>query len=307
MEEYDIYARVTPEHKLRVVSSLKDLGYIVAVTGDGVNDAPALKKADIGVAMGITGTDVSKEASDMILTDDNFHSIVNAIEEGRIVYANIQKFVTYLLSVNIAEILIILIAVLSNWSLPLVAVQILWINLVTDGLPALALSLDPPEKNMMQKKPRKLNENIITKNLLMLIMISNAVVTATVLLLFKYYLQFNYLAKAQTIAFTTIVLAELIIVYLNRKLFDMPIFKSNKYLLGAVISSLLLQLAIIYSPLNKFFKIVPLSIVDWYYIIGSLIIMVIVLFIIDTIIKTYNKQEEGIKKSLLSTKLEFSR
>lgn len=302
VEKFDIFARVTPEHKLRIVSALKELGYIVAVTGDGVNDAPALKKADIGIAMGITGTDVSKEASDMVLTDDNFHSIVNAVEEGRIVYANIQKFVSYLLSVNIAEILIVLIPVLGGLPLPLLAIQILWINLVTDGLPALALSLDPPEKNIMSKTPRKLNESIISKDLLTLIIISNIVVASGVLLLFNYYVDLGDIKKAQTIAFTTLVLAELVIVYLIRKVFDIPLLKSNKYLFSAVISSLLLQLTVIYTPLNKLFKVTTLNIQDWIFIVFSLIAISICFLIVEQIIKIYEKQHEGIKKHLLDIK-----
>ncbi len=299
VENYDIYARVTPEHKLRIVTALKELGYIVAVTGDGVNDAPALKKADIGIAMGITGTDVSKEASDMILTDDNFNSIVNAVEEGRIVYANIQKFVSYLLSVNIAEILIILIPILSGLPLPLIAIQILWMNLVTDGLPALALSVDPPEKNIMKKKPRKPTDSLITKELFTLIIISNIVVTAGVLLLYYYYIGLGSIIKAQTVAFTTIVLVELIRVYLIRKYFDIPLFKSNKYLFMAVFSSLVLQLIVIYTPLNKFFKVVSLSITDLLWILVALIGMSIAFIISEIVIKAYEKQHGGIRENLL--------
>ena len=162
VDEIVIYARVNPEHKIKIVTALKKRGHIAAMTGDGVNDAPALKKADIGVSMGITGTDVAKEASDMILLDDNFASIVNAVEEGRGVYDNIRKYFSYLISGNIGEVLIILLSIIFGWPLPMTATQILLINLVTDGLPAVALSSDPYEPNAMSRKPRKQKETIYT-------------------------------------------------------------------------------------------------------------------------------------------------
>src|SRR3989344_6005034 len=163
VEDIAIYARVNPEHKIKIVDALKKRGHIVAMTGDGVNDAPALKKADIGIGMGITGTDVAKEASAMILTDDNFASIVNAIEEGRGIYDNIKKFVEYLLSTNFAEVLTIFTAIMLGLPLPVIAIMILWINLLTDGIPALALSVDPADPNIMEKKPRAKDERIISK------------------------------------------------------------------------------------------------------------------------------------------------
>jgi Ca2+-transporting ATPase len=163
VETIDVYARVSPEHKLRVVTAMQANGYIVAMTGDGVNDAPALKKADIGIAMGITGTDVTKEAAAMILTDDNFASIVAAVEEGRGVFGNIKKYLMYLLSSNIGEIGLMAGSALLGLPLPLTAVQILFVNLATDGLPALALSVDPPEKDLMKRKPRNPHTGIFTR------------------------------------------------------------------------------------------------------------------------------------------------
>jgi magnesium-transporting ATPase (P-type) len=154
------FARVSPEHKLRLVKALQSQGHIAAMTGDGVNDAPALKQADIGVAMGITGTDVSKGAADMVLTDDNFASIVAAVEEGRVIYDNIRKFVRYVLSSNVSEILVMFIALLAGLKLPLLAIQILWINLVTDGLPAIAMGFEPAEAGVMKRKPRPMSESI---------------------------------------------------------------------------------------------------------------------------------------------------
>ena len=165
VESVVICARVSPEHKVRILSALKKRGHVVAMTGDGVNDAPALKRSDIGIAMGITGTDVAKEASDMVLTDDNFASIVNAVEEGRGIYSTIKQFVQYTLSSNFGEILVIFLAILIGWPLPLIAIQILWVNLLTDGLPGLALGLDPFSKDIMKRPPRKRDEEIMSKTL----------------------------------------------------------------------------------------------------------------------------------------------
>jgi len=259
--ETTVFARVNPEHKMRIIGALKDKGHVVAMTGDGVNDAPALKKADIGIAMGITGTDVAKESSEIILADDNFASIVSAVEEGRGIYDNIVKSIAYLLSGNIAEVLIILIAVLLFKPLPLLATQLLWINIVSDGLPALALSFDPAERGIMHKKPRNPREGIMSKNIIFIIAAMNILIASSVLLLFNSYLS-ESTQKAQTVAFTAVVLYELLMAYTIRTQYKLNIF-SNKWLQIAVATAFLLQLIIIYSPLNIFFHSVPLNLIDW--------------------------------------------
>jgi len=271
VEDVAIYARVNPEHKIKIVDALKKKGHIVAMTGDGVNDAPALKKSDIGIAMGITGTDVSKEASHMILTDDNFASIVNAVEEGRGIYDNIKKFVEYLLSSNLGEVLTIFIAIILSPlfanSLPLLPIQILWINLVTDGLPALALSVEPMEKDIMARKPRNPKEKIVSKPIITRMMVVGLVMMLGTLFLFKFYKPELDLKYAQTMAFTTLMMFQMFNVLNcrseNKSLFSLGVFK-NRYLIGAIIISMLLQLVAIYTPLNEwFFKTIPLSLFDW--------------------------------------------
>jgi Ca2+-transporting ATPase len=275
-----IYARVNPEHKIRIVKILKEKGHIVAMTGDGVNDAPALKKADIGVAMGIAGTDVAKESSDMILTDDNFASIVNAVEEGRGIYDNIKKFINYLLSSNMGEILVILLASLLGMPLPLTAIQLLWLNLVTDGLPAIALGVDPAEKNIMKKKPRDPKENIMNKEMIASIVTVGILIAAASLYLF--HLNLADIIKAQTIVFTSLVVFEIVRLQVIRSNYKTGVF-ANRYLILAVLSSIGLQLAVIYTPLNTFFKTVPLSMIDWVYILTASLSLIALNFILKTV------------------------
>jgi Ca2+-transporting ATPase len=267
VEGIGIYARVDPRHKVKILDALKKKGHVVAMTGDGVNDAPALKEADIGVSMGITGTDVAKEASDMILTDDNFSSIVNAVEEGRGIYDNIKKFVNYLLSANVGEVLVIFLSIVMGMGAPLIAIQILWINLVTDGLPALALGVDPASPRIMERKPRNPKQHILTKNTTLNILVVGILMSIACLVLFKKYYLVD-LIKAQTVVFTTLVVLEIARVYMIRSQYNIGVF-SNKFLILAILSSMLLHLIVLYTPLNVFFKTVPLGITEWIYIIGA--------------------------------------
>jgi len=273
IDDINIFARVDPEHKLRIVEALKKKGHIVAVTGDGINDAPALKIADIGIAMGVTGTDVAKEASDIILLDDNFASIVNAIEEGRGVYDNIRKFVNYLLSSNFAEILVIFLAMvilapLFGLGLPLAPIHILWINLVTDGLPAVALGVDPYQKEIMKRKPRSYTEPIINKDIFISILTLGLIIALAALFLFWFYRN-SIPGKAQTMVFTAIVVFELVRLHMIRAHYHLTIF-SNRYLLAAIGISLALQMILLYVPfLAETFAIVPLGLLDWAWIVAA--------------------------------------
>ncbi|WP_379153230.1 calcium-translocating P-type ATPase, SERCA-type [Paenibacillus sp. sgz5001063] len=266
-----VYARVSPEHKLRIVKSLQRHGHVVAMTGDGVNDAPAIKAADIGISMGITGTDVTKEASALILGDDNFSTIVAAIEEGRNIYENIRKFIRYLLASNVGEILTMFFAMMLGLPLPLVPIQILWVNLVTDGLPAMALGVDQAEKDLMEHKPRGSKENIFARRLGWKIISRGLLIGLCTLAAFWLTLRIDpnspqQLIRAQSVAFATLVMAQLIHVFdcrSSRSVFHRNPFQ-NKYLVLAVLSSVLLMLAVMYLPvLQPVFKTVPLSFREW--------------------------------------------
>ena len=184
IEDTDVFARVSPEHKMRIVDALQANDEIVAMTGDGVNDAPAIKRADIGVAMGITGTDVAKETADMVLTDDNYASIVAAVEQGRVIYSNIRKFVFFLLSSNVAEIMIIFLATLAGLPAPLTAIQLLWLNLITDGAPALALAMEKGDPDIMDQKPRAKSEPIVNRSMGVGIIVQTITQTGAVLTAF---------------------------------------------------------------------------------------------------------------------------
>ncbi len=261
----NIFARVSPEHKVRLIDAVRANGNIAAMTGDGVNDAPSLKHADIGIAMGITGTDVSKEASDMILTDDNFASIVRAVSEGRTIYANIRKVVGFLLSCNIGEILIILFAMLFDLPVPLVAIQLLAINLITDAFPAFALGMEKEEPGTMERKPRDPNEPIVNKKMAVAVVIQSMALAAGTLGSFLYGLYVHdSLEVARTACFLTLVLGELLRAYSARSettsIVKMKIFE-NGYLNKCVLLSVLFVLASVYVPfLNPVFSTVALTV-----------------------------------------------
>lgn len=281
LREISVFARVSPEHKLRLVNLLKGQGEVVAMTGDGVNDAPALKRADIGVAMGITGTEVTKETAAMILADDNFASLVAAVEEGRAIFDNIKKYLIFLLSCNFAEILTLTGAIFLNLPLPLLALQILWINLITDGLPALALGVDPKAPDVMHRPPRPPQEGVFTRSVTVLLVVISVHLTLVLLPLFAYYVLVNprglsdpaqILILAQTMVFITFILAELMNAFNCRSeihsLFSVG-FLSNRFLVASVLFSLGIMVAVIHwQPLTILFHTRPLGLKDWLLAIG---------------------------------------
>jgi Ca2+-transporting ATPase len=282
VENIVIYARVSPEHKMRIVKAWKAKGHIVAMTGDGVNDAPALKLSDIGVSMGITGTEVTKEASDMVLADDNFASIVKAVKEGREIYDNIKKYLTYLLRCNVMEILVMFIVMVGvpylagsaeyepDSVVALTAIQLLWVNLTTDGLPALALGVDPGDPDLMDRKPRNPNESVFTRDVK--IYLTAMPILMTVLLLIGYLMYQPWLGKEELLSARTQLLTAMIIMELvnaiSARSLKYPVFKvgvfKNKFLWYAILSSLGLQLLVLYTPgLHQLFDVKPPGVQDW--------------------------------------------
>lgn len=264
-----VYARVSPQHKVRIVNALRENGEVAAMTGDGVNDAMALKKADIGVAMGITGTDVAKNTADLILTDDNFATIVTAVEEGRIIYSNIKKFVFFLLSCNIGEILLVFVSILFNLPVPLRAIQLLWLNLVTDSFPALALGVEKGDPDVMDMPPREPNRPILDKDMLKGIAFQSIAVAAAALLAYRWGLKTypNDIDKARTITFTTLILAELLRAFSSRSrrhtLFKIGFF-TNMTLVYATLLSFGLLLVVLYVPFMKdIFYTFAIGLKDW--------------------------------------------
>ena len=265
-DKVGVYTRVTPEHKLKIIQALRDNNHVIAMTGDGVNDGPALKSADIGIAIG-SGTDVAKEASDMILMDDNFSSIVKAVEEGRVIYDNIKKFVNYLLSSNLGEVMVLLMAALFGWPLPLLALQILWINLITDGLPALALGVDPGNPGVMAERPRRITDKIMGKQMNFNVAFMGVLIASGTLFMFHLYRDAD-IRLARTIAFTTLVVLEIVRVQLIRMSHHERFF-SNRWLVAALALSLAMQLAVIYTPLSGLFHTAPLEVRHWIYILAT--------------------------------------
>ena len=287
-----VFARVSPEHKLQIVEALQQLGHVVAMTGDGVNDAPALKKADIGIAMGIKGTEVAKENADMVITDDNFSSIVGAVEQGRIIYGNILRFLHYLLSCNFSEILTVFMALMIGWPLPLVALQILWLNLITDIFPAFALALEPSSPDAMHRAPRDPQEPLLTRGFVGLIAWQGVLLAAVTLAAFGIGLYWHGtegegLRRATTMAFMTLALAQVFHAFdarsQNRSLFTRRLF-TNGWLWGAVAICLLLQAAAVYLPLfQKVLHTVPPTTLEWAVIASCSLLPVAVVELVKVI------------------------
>ena len=275
VESISVYARVNPEHKIRIVMALKKHGHQVAMTGDGVNDAPAIKAADIGIAMGITGTDAAKEAADLILLDDKFLTIINAIEEGRGIFDNVRKFVNFLISCNIAEVLAILFGILFFNNLLLTAAQLLFINIVTDGLPAIALGSDPTRSDALQAKPSRFQEAILTKRVWFEIFIFGFIMTALLLVQYWYNHTHESTLAAVSAAFTAMVVYELVRLVDIRTDYKIKWF-SNPMLTVSMLISLLLQFSVLYVPfLASYFEVGPLSSHDWVFMaVGSITLFV---------------------------------
>ncbi|UCG45503.1 MAG: HAD-IC family P-type ATPase, partial [Candidatus Bathyarchaeota archaeon] len=275
VDDVSVYARVSPHHKMRIIKALQGKGEIAVMTGDGINDAPAIKSADVGVAMGITGTEVTKEASDMVLADDNFASIVAAIREGRGSFDNIIKYLMYLLSCNIAEILIMFLAGLlwfGEWAIPLLTAQILWVNLLTDGLPAMALGVDPPTKDVMNRPPRDPQQSIFAEMKGYLLYLT---IVLTLGVLFVYGWAYNgglSIDKARSMALATLISFELFVCFECRSL-KYSIFKigitSNKWLIAAVVPQFILLFVVISSPIfNPLMRTAPLTALEYAVSIG---------------------------------------
>ena len=287
VEDVAVYARVSPSHKVKIVEALQSRGHVVAMTGDGVNDSPALERADIGVAMGITGTDVAKQASDMVLSDDNFATIVQAIRQGRAIFDNIKKPIYYLLSCNVSEVLTMFSAMVIGFHLPLVPAQILWINLVTDGLPALALANEPAEKGIMTRRPRPIGENILSLPKQGKLLVQGFLLTAgalTAYALSHFLLGFDWststgLDQCRTVLFTTMVIAQILHAY-NWRFEDRSFFSSspwqNRFLFSTFFISIGLQLAVIYTPfLQEAFHIRPPTSAAWLLILTCALLPVL--------------------------------
>lgn len=270
VDKYSVYARVSPEHKVKIVKAWQAKDNVVAMTGDGVNDAPALKRANIGCAMGITGTDVSKEAADMVLTDDNFATIVSAVEEGRSIFDNIKKSIHYLLSCNVGEIIALFVALVIGLPTPLLPIHILWVNLITDSFPALALGVDPPEPGIMDKKPRPLGESIFAGGLGISIFVKGFVIGAVTIVAFYIGKEVN-IETGRTMALVTLAVSQfansLTIRSMDKSIFEVGLF-SNKYLIGAIaLSSALLLSVIFIPPLRVIFELAMLDGIHWLYVI----------------------------------------
>lgn len=294
VNDYRVFARVSPEHKVKIVKAFKAHGNIVSMTGDGVNDAPSLKAADIGVAMGITGTDVAKGAADMVLTDDNFTTIISAVEEGRNIFNNIKKSILFLLSCNLGEVITLFIAILLNWAAPLLPIHILWVNLITDSFPALSLGVDPGDKGVMDLPPRNPKESLFAGRMGKLLILNGILIGVTTLFAFVLgeYLYPDSLRHAQTMAFVVLSVSQLFYSLAMRNetksLFQVGVFK-NKWLIGSILLGILLQLAIITIPFTAtIFKVYSLTLKDW----GLVILISLIPFVINEIIKIFFRMKD---------------
>lgn len=278
--KYSVFARVTPEHKVRIVNAYRSTGAVVAMTGDGVNDAPALKQADIGIAMGKNGTDVAKNAADMILTDDNFVTIVEAVKQGRNIFDNIRKAVHFLIATNIGEIVTIFLGLLLGLKSPLLAIQLLWVNLVTDSLPAIALGLEKPDKDIMNRKPRNSKKGIFADGLWGKIFVEGTMIGVLTLFAFSVGNNLYGLEVGRTMAFVCLGVLELVHSFNIKS--EESIFKTgfleNKYLVGAFLLGTILQVAVVViPPIASIFKLIPLTIVQWLYTFGISILPLVIM------------------------------
>ncbi|MDJ1434252.1 calcium-translocating P-type ATPase, PMCA-type [Halostagnicola sp. A-GB9-2] len=276
LHNVDVFARAAPEHKVRILQTLQEMGHTVAMTGDGVNDAPAVKNADVGIAMGIRGTDVTEQASDIVLLDDNFATIRNAVREGRRIFDNVRKFVNYLLSGNAGEVLLVFTGAIAGLGLVITPIQILWINLVTDGAPALTIGVDPEADDVMERSPRPIDESVITDRIATSIVGIAVFMTVTILPLF--YVHRANLELAQTMVFTSFVLFEMVRIQAIRWRYNLGLL-SNPWLVIAVVVTLALQLVILYTPIGVLFGVVPLEGIHWLQI-GTGVVAFVVLMLL---------------------------
>lgn len=289
VNDFKVFARVSPEHKVKIVKAFKSYGNIVSMTGDGVNDAPSLKAADIGIAMGITGTDVAKGAADMVLTDDNFTTIVKAVEEGRNIFNNIKKSIIFLLSCNLGEIVALFFAILLNWPAPLLPIHILWVNLITDSFPALSLGVDPGDKGVMDLPPKDPKESLFAGRAGILLILNGILIGGSTLFAFVLgeYLYPDSLRHAQTMAFVVLSVSQLFYSLSMRNetksLFQVGVFK-NKWLIASILFGIVVQLAIITIPFTaNIFKVYSLDFKDW----GIVILISLIPFAINEIVKIF--------------------
>jgi Ca2+-transporting ATPase len=293
VESISIYARVNPEHKIRIVTALKKHGHQVAMTGDGVNDAPAIKAADIGIAMGITGTDAAKEAADLILLDDQFLTIISAIEEGRGIYDNVRKFVNFLLSTNVAELIAILVGVLLFQNLILTAAQILFTNILTDGIPAIALGADPAQKNVLRMKPKFFQSSILSKRMIIEMLTFAVLMTVIILVHYSYVESTRGMIAAMSVVFVGMVVYEKARLYEIRSNYHLK-WHQNPWLSVTVVATISTQVGLMYVPwFADFMKVTPPSAFDWVVMVSGAIFLFIVMKALKPLFNRLSNSEAG--------------